>query len=235
MSISCKIIEDLLPLYHDGVCSEESKEMVENHLKECEQCQSYFKIISNENFEQKININTDEVKVNAMKNLKKQLARKNVKVSILSILSVIGILIVSYPLIFKLELPINYSEGLIGVQSIADDNTEFRFLEDDFYRCHHLQRIVEIDGVEKNVLMIYYTNTLWTKLSPKQQFMKDSINYFTAEKAAGWTEGNWEKIYVDDSIDAVYYMVGDYDKLFDKSLDKLSENVLNEANLLWEK
>lgn len=33
----------------------------------------------------------------------------------------------------------------------------------------------------------------------------------------------------------VYYMVGDYDKLFDTSLDKLSEKVLKEANLLWEK
>ena len=29
MKENCKVIEDLLPLYHDGVCSEESKEFVE--------------------------------------------------------------------------------------------------------------------------------------------------------------------------------------------------------------
>jgi hypothetical protein len=32
------VIQDLLPLYHDGVCSEKSREMVEEHLMECESC-----------------------------------------------------------------------------------------------------------------------------------------------------------------------------------------------------
>ncbi|CAC9928828.1 hypothetical protein PEPCOX59622_00444 [Aedoeadaptatus coxii] len=38
MKISCKIIEDLLPLYIDEVCSEESKKLIEEHLSECSQC-----------------------------------------------------------------------------------------------------------------------------------------------------------------------------------------------------
>lgn len=38
MNISCKIIRDLLPLYHDEVCSDESKSLVEEHLKTCEGC-----------------------------------------------------------------------------------------------------------------------------------------------------------------------------------------------------
>ena len=38
MSKQCKIIEDLLPLYHDGVCSEESRELVDTHLAQCEDC-----------------------------------------------------------------------------------------------------------------------------------------------------------------------------------------------------
>lgn len=38
MKISCEIIEDLLPLYIDEVCSEESKKMVEDHLCECSAC-----------------------------------------------------------------------------------------------------------------------------------------------------------------------------------------------------
>lgn len=39
MKHECEVILDLLPLYHDGVCSEKSREMVEEHLKECEACQ----------------------------------------------------------------------------------------------------------------------------------------------------------------------------------------------------
>lgn len=36
--ISCRIIEDMLPLYVDGVCSEESKNAVESHISTCEEC-----------------------------------------------------------------------------------------------------------------------------------------------------------------------------------------------------
>lgn len=38
MNKQCKIVEDLLPLYHDGVCSEESRQMVDEHLAQCEDC-----------------------------------------------------------------------------------------------------------------------------------------------------------------------------------------------------
>ena len=40
MNISCEVIRDLLPLYADDVCSEESKELVEEHCGECRECQS---------------------------------------------------------------------------------------------------------------------------------------------------------------------------------------------------
>ncbi|MDO4490381.1 MAG: zf-HC2 domain-containing protein [Lachnospiraceae bacterium] len=35
---SCDIVQDLLPLYVDGDVSQGSREFVENHLKECEEC-----------------------------------------------------------------------------------------------------------------------------------------------------------------------------------------------------
>ena len=36
MKLSCDVINDLLPLYHDEVCSEATKKIVEEHLKECQ-------------------------------------------------------------------------------------------------------------------------------------------------------------------------------------------------------
>ena len=38
MKLSCKVIEDILPMYYDGVCSDESAVIVEEHLKVCPQC-----------------------------------------------------------------------------------------------------------------------------------------------------------------------------------------------------
>lgn len=38
MKLSCNVARDLLPLYHDGVCSGESRALVEEHLNQCPEC-----------------------------------------------------------------------------------------------------------------------------------------------------------------------------------------------------
>lgn len=43
MKISCDVISDLLPLYYDNVCSEDSKILVEEHLAQCESCREELK------------------------------------------------------------------------------------------------------------------------------------------------------------------------------------------------
>ena len=42
MKVTCKVIQDLLPLYHDGVASPDTAALVEEHLKDCEACQEEF-------------------------------------------------------------------------------------------------------------------------------------------------------------------------------------------------
>ena len=34
--ISCDVIRDLIPLYIDDICSEQSKRLIEDHIDECE-------------------------------------------------------------------------------------------------------------------------------------------------------------------------------------------------------
>ena len=41
----CDIVKDLLPLYVDDVCSEKSKIAIEEHLKNCEECNSYYRML----------------------------------------------------------------------------------------------------------------------------------------------------------------------------------------------
>lgn len=38
MKLPCNVVEDLLPLYHDGVCSEESRALVDEHIASCPKC-----------------------------------------------------------------------------------------------------------------------------------------------------------------------------------------------------
>lgn len=40
--MNCNIVKDLIPLYIDGCCSEESENMVEEHMKDCDVCKKLF-------------------------------------------------------------------------------------------------------------------------------------------------------------------------------------------------
>lgn len=70
MKTNCKIIEDLLPLYADEVCSDESKILVEEHLKECKACSAKFNA-------QKAEITVDKDKIE--QNLKAKDPFKKIK------------------------------------------------------------------------------------------------------------------------------------------------------------
>ena len=41
MNTKCNVIRDLLPLYIDEVVSDESRQLIEDHLKECPECRAY--------------------------------------------------------------------------------------------------------------------------------------------------------------------------------------------------
>ncbi|WP_236634867.1 anti-sigma factor family protein [Alteribacter lacisalsi] len=46
--IKCTIIRDVLPLYNDNVISRDTKEMVEEHLENCQACQREYESMKQE-------------------------------------------------------------------------------------------------------------------------------------------------------------------------------------------
>lgn len=40
MKLTCPVVEDLLPFYHDKTCSQESQRLIEAHLVECRHCRN---------------------------------------------------------------------------------------------------------------------------------------------------------------------------------------------------
>lgn len=49
--MKCEIIQDLLSQYIDNTCSAETKTVVEEHLKTCEECRKLYKELTSEEFE----------------------------------------------------------------------------------------------------------------------------------------------------------------------------------------
>lgn len=54
LKYDCDIVQDLLPLYQDEVCSISSKKMVEEHLKECNKCRNTAAKLTNYDIDEKI-------------------------------------------------------------------------------------------------------------------------------------------------------------------------------------
>ena len=48
MKLSCKVIEDMLPMYYDDVCSEETAALVAQHLQECPHCSKIMDDLTND-------------------------------------------------------------------------------------------------------------------------------------------------------------------------------------------
>lgn len=78
--INCNIITDILPLYVDGVVSDDTKEIVEEHLKGCEECNKEYKLMKREVYI------PAENEASLIKNFKKKWRNKKLIISGLSIL-----------------------------------------------------------------------------------------------------------------------------------------------------
>lgn len=85
MNISCKVIQDLLPLYHDNVCSPETNALVEEHLQTCEVClEEFHKLEESPLAENGKKEEAEKENVQRMKNVKKVLHKKRVRVSVIT-------------------------------------------------------------------------------------------------------------------------------------------------------
>ncbi len=80
MKLTCGIVMDLLPLYEEDICSEETRQAVEEHLKECHTCRSFLEDVSSfskENVVEKTEniMEEDKVAIKGFKKVKKQWVR----------------------------------------------------------------------------------------------------------------------------------------------------------------
>ena len=80
--INCNVIQDILPLYIDDVVSDDTKELVEEHLQNCEICQRvYHETKTDLENDMKISAQTKESsnEANDLKSFRKFLKKRKIK------------------------------------------------------------------------------------------------------------------------------------------------------------
>ena len=181
--ISCDIIKDLLPLYIDGVCSSDSIDVIEEHLKECPLCEAEFMNLQN-NTDIKPDIDKDIDK--AVKNANKKI-KKGKKKAVAKALSITMAIIVIAGIFAYLIVPVKVSyhkycdEGYlysqcnlldIEITNQTKPNINGKhadvYIDDDFgkYKITEIQDGNKIEFEDGKTLVISYIPTLKENVKP---------------------------------------------------------------------
>ncbi|MGN0650743.1 MAG: zf-HC2 domain-containing protein [Oscillospiraceae bacterium] len=109
-NITCDMAKDLIPLYSEGLCSEESRLAVENHLSECESCRKLLEMPIEQDNEQHI-----PEKDNIFKKLNRKMKRSKLCIIALSVILVLIVGAVGFLAVGQLVK----GEGMISFDTIA--------------------------------------------------------------------------------------------------------------------
>lgn len=72
MKITCNTIQDLLPLYHEGICHTDTQKLVQAHLETCVICQNHLKEMKKNQIDTQIKMESENMITNFAQTVKKQ-------------------------------------------------------------------------------------------------------------------------------------------------------------------
>lgn len=227
MKHQCGIIRDLLPLYHDGVCSAESRGAVDEHLTECNDCSEYYKKLLDER-ENFVVPEIEEHKADSFRAVQRRIKR-SVRAAIFFAAAVLVICLI------------------LGMAMIMMSEKSKRIIE---YDGSNITVSMKSEGLVATVRGAWYSGS-----HVKSVFMEDNgrqklLKIFCLEEPDGWNvfaadkneTHNFTVAYADmdaDRVDAVYYYSGALNEgklkgMEDMPPDELAE-LLGEMTLLWER
>lgn len=217
--VKCTIIQDVLPLYIDEVVSQDTKEMIDEHLQHCEKCQKEYDSMKRDLY---IPV---ENKAPLFKSISKKWRKKKVIISFASIFATAIILLGAYLCIFYFERVIPYSEDLFKIEMQNDNQLVLHYYGKSYATSHGTYPMrLEIDGEKKNVSFFFYTETIAD--SPSRSLINE-------EKKLNEQDYIW-KIPESEKIDAVYYVEYDAEEMIPGGKDSW-DSAIERAVLIWER
>ena len=221
MKYPCSLIKDLLPLYHDGVCSEESNKIIENHLSECSSCKDYYNFLScetDESFTAPQNAELEMKKAASFRSIKRKLRKKQILVVVLAfaIFAAASFSIVGF---LKKSEQVISDENNISV-SMADNSLIGRLQgnQANYFKIKQVE--VKNNGQMDTYLFFYMSGTKWDDLITNDDIFSEYV-LCSADKGA-------------ENIDRVFYYIGDYTGIESMDIGNL-QKIIDNSILLWRK
>jgi len=108
--LQCEIVRDLLPLYHDDVVNEVTKEAVKLHLDGCTDCTQEYETLCAELPQEEVDENITKSKFDVMKNSLKK--KQNIRTFVVAFVSCVLVVLLGYVLLYVPIVPIKDSEAM---------------------------------------------------------------------------------------------------------------------------
>ncbi len=204
---NCKIVQDLLPNYIEKLTKDETNLFIEEHLKECEECNNIY-----EKIQKDINVNTNKVNKKQIDYLKKYNKKMKVLKSIILIIILIFILII-----------VGKAYLLITLSKRAEKNIN----SDNYY--------VRVSQYEGTTILITETYKKGKKQKNIQTFYDNQnnentklIEYSDNGTTILYTELNNEKIAILDGHSAMLLpmKLSESYSTYSKTISKLIKNTI---------
>lgn len=148
MKNECDIVQDLLFSYNDGILSETSKELIEEHLKKCDKCKNILEEIKQESDEK------NQVKeIDFLKRIKKNINKKNIIILVFFIILTIVIL-------FNVQVYNNYKEIASTIEIYLKDDITDQQIENIKNKIIEKSDNIELEYVSKEKALDRQKNNL---------------------------------------------------------------------------
>ena len=95
MKIDCEIIRDLLPLYVDDICSDQSRQAVDEHLRECTECKKMLHQLQATEIETDLQAEKQDVIGYGVRRFKQMTAKTGITTSGLLMIPLLALLLIN--------------------------------------------------------------------------------------------------------------------------------------------
>lgn len=161
MKIACEIIRDILPLYAEDMVSQPTKDMVEDHLSECEGCKKELEALRKP---QKLPVETDAT---SLKRVGASIRRRRI-LAVMAVLLFVGTLLMGGALMLDARV---YFSATEAVKDIQVDGNEVYITWNDHVTGIHAYVTKDDYG---NYAVTAWTN-LYNKLFPRERVPYDQL------------------------------------------------------------